>query len=170
MTPSRAAVRLAVPAAIVAGLVTVMVGCLPIPTGDRLTLTGTKQDFRPLVAEARPTPRSEAGGLTRAGIERVLGPAPYQSPNGLRVVYTMRASNGLWVIPLCFVARSMQRKTIAVEFVYSPDGVVLSEYVVENVEEFSPPTGYFERPPVAVGPPGGDTVNDLIHDVERGAR
>ena len=97
--------RLALPLGLIVLSLWLLVGCLYLPTGENVHLTGSKKDFRSMPGyDAAQKPRV-AGRFTRRGIEGVLGRPPYASDNGRRVMYVIHVKTGLAFAPLCFTAR-----------------------------------------------------------------
>lgn len=134
--------RVALPASVLGLLVWVMVGCIYVPTWERVQLTGAEQDFRPLVGSAKDGQwRFAADRVTRSEVERLLGRPPYASADGRRVAYTLTSRRGLWVVPLCLSVGSGTEKLAALGLEYGPDGVVASyavRYAAHDLAKFPP--------------------------------
>jgi hypothetical protein len=83
-----------------------LIGCLYIPTGEMVFSTGSKQDFRSLVGSPDGSKPIVAKRISRAGVEAILGPPPYASSNGRRVMYVIHTKKDIWILPLCFEVTS----------------------------------------------------------------
>lgn len=110
------------PWALIVASVWLLVGCLYIPTGENVHLTGSKKDFRQLPAYDDHQNPQVAGRFTRDKIEALLGPPPYVSANRRRVMYVVHVKSGLFIAPLCFTARDRFDHGFALVLVYDSAG------------------------------------------------
>jgi hypothetical protein len=110
--------RIAVPLALIVLSVWLLVGCLYLPTGENVHLTGSKKDFRSMPGYDSNQKPLVAGRFTRERIEAFLGCPNYLSDNGRRVMYLIHASSGVWVMPLCFSLRAGTDETVGLVLRY----------------------------------------------------
>jgi hypothetical protein len=100
MKPTRRMRNFALPLAILAPLLWLMIGCLYIPTGEYTEKNGLKQDFRPLIGGDHKS--IIAGAITRQRVQSLLGMPQAASTNNEVVVYFITTGKNIWIQPLCF--------------------------------------------------------------------
>jgi hypothetical protein len=123
--PRRAAgrwLRIAVPPISIGISLWLLVGCLYIPTGDNLHLSGTMRDFRPLVGEPGSKQPIAAGAIERGQVERLLGRPPFESEDHSRCMYVLHVKKGVIIFPACFTAADDSDTGIGLVLEYGPDG------------------------------------------------
>jgi hypothetical protein len=161
--PRRAAgrgLRIAVPLTLIGVSLWLLVGCLYIPTGENVHLTGSKKDFRSLPGyDAGNQPRV-AGRFTRERIEAFLGRPGYGSDNGRRVMYVLHASSGVWIMPLCFSIRAGTDETIGLVLRYDDRGTLQTWQQLRDIDGYNP---IFNNHPPPPRPDDG--VLDLANEI-----
>ena len=136
--PAHRRLRIAMPLALIAVSLWLLVGCLYLPTGENVHLTGSKKDFRTLPGyDAEKTP-VVAGRFTRDRIEALLGRPDYRSNNGRRVMYVLHASSGVWIMPLCFSIRAGTDETIGLVLRYDNGGTLQTWQQLRNMDWYNP--------------------------------
>jgi len=128
------------PTMVLLPLIAVMVGCIYIPTWERVDLGDTRRDFRPIVKTTSKYPLL-IGMTTRADIEKVLGPPPFSTLDGHHVVYVIEARRGFWTAPLCFflLNRDAHTEQIGLDIDYRPNGILSSYRVIKREIDQGPP-------------------------------
>ena len=121
------------PLAIILASLWLLVGCLYIPTPERLHLTGSRQDFRPLVGRPGSQRAIVERRISRAAVEALLGPPPYASANGRRLMYVIHLKKGVWIMPLCFTVASGQDKAIGLLMDFDKTGMLMDWERLEDV-------------------------------------
>jgi hypothetical protein len=114
--------RAAVPLALIFVAVWLLVGCLYLPSREKVSLTGTRQDFRELPGYDAARQPHVAGRFTRQSIEAVLGRPPYVSDNRRRAMYVIHIKSGVLIAPLCFTARDQTDKSVGLVLTYDESG------------------------------------------------
>jgi len=114
--------RVAVPFALVGLSLWLLVGCLYLPTGENVHLTGSKKDFRSLPGDDAENKPHVAGQFTRGGNEAILGRPPYISDNRKRVMYVIHVKTGILIAPLCFTARDRNDDCVGLVLTYDASG------------------------------------------------
>ena len=97
------AIRITAPLALISVGISLLSGCLFIPTFNR-TLEGT--DASAKVGDAKSRKPLRVGSATRDDVIRLLGAPQHISEDGSVVAYTWKVLNGVWVWPLCFTAEN----------------------------------------------------------------
>jgi hypothetical protein len=115
-----------------------LVGCLYIPTGDNVHLSGTKKDFRPLVGQPGSHQPITAGSISRGQIERLLGPPPFQSDDHSRAMYVLHVKKGIIIFPACFTATDDADTGIGLLLIYGSNGGLLGWRRLESKRFFDP--------------------------------
>jgi hypothetical protein len=114
--------RIAIPLVLVAFSIWLLVGCLYLPTGENVHLTGSKKDFRSLPGDDAENKPHVAGQFTRGGIDAILGRPPYISDNRKRVMYVIHVKTGMLIAPLCFTARDRNDDCVGLVLAYDVSG------------------------------------------------
>jgi hypothetical protein len=100
--PRRSRIAVLAPLAIIGISLWLLIGCIYIPTPKILHLSGSRQDFRPLVGNAGSDRPIVSRRISRAAVEAILGPPPFVSENRRRSLYVIHVKKDLWIMPLCF--------------------------------------------------------------------
>src|SRR5687767_2486649 len=103
-TRARNLARLAVPAVLALLGVTLLVGCIYIPTFNA-TVDGP--DAASKIGPADSKKPLRVGRSTRRDVERVLGKPYFTTSDGRLWVYSWRRRNGVYFYPLCFRGGAM---------------------------------------------------------------
>jgi hypothetical protein len=123
--------RAAVPLALIFVSLWLLVGCLYLPSREKVRLTGTREDFRELPGyDAARQPHVD-GRFTRDSIEAVLGRPPYASQSGRRVMYVVHVKSGALIAPLCFTARDREDHCVGLVLTYDAAGRLTAWHKVE---------------------------------------
>ena len=130
--------RITVPLALVGFLLWLLVGCLYLPTGEDVHLTGSKKDFRSMPGYDAGNKPQVAGRFTREGIEAVLGPPRYASDNGRRTMYVLHARSGIWVVPLCFTVSASRDDAIGLLLLYDERGTLVNWKELKATGTYNP--------------------------------
>lgn len=134
----RRRLRIGLPLALIAVSIWLLVGCLYIPTGLSVRLTGSKRDFRQMPGyDARRKPLV-ARRFTREGIEAVLGSPRYASDNGRRTMYVLHTGSGIWIVPLCFTMSASRDDAIGLLLVYDERGTLVSWKELKETGTYNP--------------------------------
>ena len=124
--------RILLPLGLIATSIWLLVGCLYLPTGENVHLTGSKKDFRRLAgydAEKKPV---VAGRFTRDRIEAVLGRPPYISDSGRRAMYVIHVKTGILIAPLCFTATDRNDQSVGLVLTYDAAGQLIRWQKVDS--------------------------------------
>ena len=124
MTLVRRFRAIAWPLSLILAALWLLIGCLYIPTPQRLHLTGSHQDFRPLVGHAGSQKAIVERRISRAAVEALLGPPPYASANGRRLLYVIHLKNGIWIVPLCFTVASREDTAVGLLLDFDELGIL----------------------------------------------
>jgi hypothetical protein len=125
--------RIVVPLTLIGISLWLLVGCLYIPTGENVHLTGSKKDFRTLAGYDTDKKPVAAGRFSRERIEAVLGRPPYISDNRKRVMYVIHVKTGVLIAPLCFTARDRNDDCVGLVLTYDARGQLMTwQKVVES--------------------------------------
>ena len=125
MSPARRFRRTAIlPVAITLASLWLLIGCLYIPTPQRLRLTGSKKDFRPLVSYEDTHKVIVPRRISRAAVEALLGPPPFESVNRRRLLYVIHLKKGIWIMPLCFTVISNEDKAVGLLLNFDDRGML----------------------------------------------
>ena len=92
--------RAVLPISLVALGLSLLIGCLYIPTFER-PVSSTQKDFRKLVGSAQGSVL-RTGYTNRATVLRLLGSPPLVSLDSSSIGYLFETRRGYWVMPLCF--------------------------------------------------------------------
>ncbi len=160
-------VRLTLPILFLIPLVWLMIGCLYVPTWERVQLRGTKRDFRDLSdPPAGGTGPIVVGHVTRRQVQDLLGPPPYASADGSAVAYMLTTRRGLRVVPLCLAVGSGFESQVAIRLDYGPDGTLRRYRMATASHELRQPVAFesdgvnlsqeFEDDPAVEQLSGGD--------------
>ncbi|HEY8668808.1 MAG TPA: hypothetical protein VIL86_19330 [Tepidisphaeraceae bacterium] len=129
MGPSngRRASRITLAVALLAVGITLLVGCLYIPTPEKLY---SGPDFRKQVGKENSNKPIRVG-VSRDDIERLLGKPPYSREQGRVVGYVMETINGYSIWPLCAMAMP-EYKLRMLRLEYDEHGFVQSADVLKG--------------------------------------
>ena len=89
----------ALPFALVALGLYLLVGCIYVPT---FQLPKEGKDFRPAVGPVGSHKPIRPGYATKADVRRLLGDPTHVSADGRTFSYELRTTDGHWVWPICF--------------------------------------------------------------------
>jgi hypothetical protein len=123
--PRRGGLRLAIPLLLIALSLWLLIGCIYLPTKEKVRLTGTTKDFRSLPGYAAGGEPQVAGRFTRERIEALLGRPPYVSDTRRSVMYVLHIKTGIFLAPLCFTARDWNDDCVGLVLTYDPSGRLL---------------------------------------------
>lgn len=149
--------RIVVPLALIAISLWALVGCLYIPTGDNIHLSGTKKDFREMVGVIGSHRPIIAGAIGRDRIEQLLGRPPFESDDRSRAMYVLHVKSNIIIFPACFTATDAEDTGIALLLAYDSDGRLSDWNRIEVPGGFDPINGPY-------GIPAGQAVQDRIDD------
>lgn len=154
---ARRRLRIVLPFGLIAISLWLLVGCLYIPTGNNLHLTGTKKDFRSLVGESGSPGPIIAGAISRERVERLLGPPPFESDDHRRAMYVLHVKKGIAIWPACFTATDYSDTGIGLVLVYDLNGRLIHWNRIEAPGGFNAMLGPY-------GIPAGQAVQDKLDD------
>lgn len=121
-------VRLALPLVLAGVGVSLLAGCVFIPTFDK-TIRG--KNVSKYVGSAKQDRPIRLHAATRDDVMRVLGEPRYASPDRTRIAYEWEVLNGYWVWPLCFAGyRQEGRRALLLTF--DEAGVLRTSEVLKN--------------------------------------
>ena len=125
--------RITLPIVLIGLGVWLLHGCIYIPTfnavqeGENVTKKiGNQKSRKPL----------RVGVANRADVERVLGPPRAISQDGREIAYAWHVLEGIWVMPLCFMAED-QRGVRAAILTFDDAGVLRSFRVVKQSDSLT---------------------------------
>jgi hypothetical protein len=124
--------RLALPIALLTFGVALLQGCLFIPTFNKVQ---EGENVTKKIGDSGSRKPIRFNRATRADVERVFGPPNYASADGLRVAYSWRVLEGVWVMPLCFAVEDQRGQRAAV-LTFDDGGVLRSMGVVKVSNDF----------------------------------
>jgi hypothetical protein len=117
-------------------------GCLFIPTFNKVQ---EGENVTKKIGDSGSRKPIRINRATRADVERVLGPPKYASADGLRIAYSWRVLEGIWVMPLCFSVEDQHGSRAAV-LTFDESGVLRSMRVSKSSGSLLYPVS--TRPPV----------------------
>lgn len=125
--------RLLLPLGLLAGGWWLLTGCFYLPLPEH-RVDSSQPDFREMFqGNGKKPPQFRVDSVTRAQVEKALGPPPFFSTDERVIGYLLQTQGGVWVWPLCFQATPAKVSGYALRLEFDEHDV-LSAWKISKVE------------------------------------